>query len=119
MDELISSLGANPVPFPLRDALLRGFTYHYRRRTGAGFARRRILESATSNGAQCLITACPLCQMNLDAYQGKVKKKFKTNYNLPILYFTQLMGIAFGLSGIDIGLKLGIINSEEVLAKYL
>ena len=106
------------MPFPLKTRCCGGSLIITEEELVLGLLAR-ILESAISNGAQCLITACPLCQMNLDAYQGKVKKKFKTNYNLPILYFTQLMGIAFGLSGVDIGLKLGIINSEKVLANYL
>jgi heterodisulfide reductase subunit B len=118
MDKLIASLGADPVPFPLKTRCCGGSLIITEEELALGLLAR-LLESAISNGAQCLITACPLCQMNLDAYQGKVKKKFKTNYNLPILYFTQLMGIAFGLPGIDIGLKLGIINSEKVLANYL
>jgi heterodisulfide reductase subunit B len=118
MDKLIASLGADPVPFPLKTRCCGGSLIITEEELALDLLAK-LLESAASNGAQCLITVCPLCQMNLDAYQGKVKKKFKTNYNLPILYFTQLMGIAFGLPGIDIGLKLGIINSEKVLANYL
>jgi len=51
---------------------------------------RKLLDSARSNGAECLVTVCPLCQTNLDAYQSRVNRKFKTNYKLPVLFFTQL-----------------------------
>ena len=78
----------------------------------------KILDSALGNGAECLATVCPLCQTNLDAYQSRVNKKFKTNFNLPILFFTQLMGVAFGIEDKALGLEKGIVSPERVLAKY-
>jgi heterodisulfide reductase subunit B len=65
-----------------------------------------------------MVTVCPLCQTNLDAFQSQVNRKFKTNYKLPILFFTQLMGVAFGLSDEELGLKTGIVPAEKVLAKF-
>ena len=79
---------------------------------------RKLLESAVSNGAECLITVCPLCQTNLDAYQSRVNKKYKTDYKLPVLFFTQLMGIAFGLEEKELGIKNSIVSAEKVLAKF-
>jgi heterodisulfide reductase subunit B len=79
---------------------------------------RKLLESAVSNGAECMITPCPLCQVNLDTFQSQVNKKFKTKFNLPILFFTQLMGVALGLSDEELGLKTGIVSTEKVLAKF-
>ena len=49
----------------------------------------------------------------------KAESRFKTSFNLPILFFTQLMGVAFGLSEEDLGLKTSIVPAEKVLAKYL
>jgi heterodisulfide reductase subunit B len=48
-----------------------------------------------------------------------VNKKFKTNFNLPILFFTQLMGIAFGIEGKAVGLKYNIVPANKVLASYV
>jgi heterodisulfide reductase subunit B len=56
--------------------------------------------------------------VNLDTFQSQVNKKFKTKFNLPILFFTQLMGVAFGLSDEELGLKTGIVPAEKVLAKF-
>ncbi len=44
-----------------------------------------------------IVTACPLCQVNLECYQKQVNKEFGTNFNMPVMYFTQLMGLALGI----------------------
>ena len=65
---------------------------------------KNLLLDAERKGAHCLVTTCPLCQMNLDVYQGKVNKLFKTKFNLPVLYFTQLIGISLGMPPEKLGL---------------
>ena len=118
MDKLIASLGGEPVPFPLKSRCCGGSLIISEEALALELIRK-VFDSALSNGAECLITPCPLCQTNLDAYQRRVNQKFKTNFNLPVLFFTQLMGVAFGLSDEDLGLKTCIIPAERVLAKYL
>ena len=66
-----------------------------------------------------MVTGCPLCQMNLDAYQQKVNKKFKTKYNMPILFFTQLMGVAYGFEEKELGMRSLIVPAEKTLVNYL
>ena len=53
---------------------------------------------ARDSGANCIAVACPVCQMNLDLNQKKINKAMGSDFNIPVLYFTQLMGLAFGLS---------------------
>lgn len=118
MDKLITSLGAEATDFPLKSHCCGGSLIISEEAVALDLVRK-LLDSALGNGAECLITVCPLCQTNLDAYQSRVNKRLKTNYNLPILFFTQLMGIAFGLDETDLGLRTGIVPSEKVLAKYL
>lgn len=75
---------------------------------GASFALTRtdivlklsheILEGAKSVGADAIVVACPLCQINLDIRQEEIERTYATEYKLPILYFTQVMGLSFGLS---------------------
>jgi len=118
LDKLIASLGGAPGPFP-RETRGCGGSLIISEEALALDLIRKLLDSALSNGAECLVAVCPLCQTNLDAYQSRVNKKFKTNFNLPILFFTQLMGVAFGLGDEDLGLKTSIVPVERVLAKYL
>ncbi|MBI4286147.1 MAG: hypothetical protein HY670_09695, partial [Chloroflexi bacterium] len=57
------------------------------------------------------------CQLNLDAYQTRVNQHFGTNFNLPILYFTQMMGLAFGLEPKTLGFGKEIVSAEAALSK--
>ena len=116
LDKLITSLGGEATPFPLKTHCCGG-SLIISEEASALELTRKILESATGNGAECLITVCPLCQTNLDAFQIRVNRKFKTNYKLPILFFTQLLGIAFGLDEKVLGFKTSIVPAEKVLAK--
>jgi heterodisulfide reductase subunit B len=118
LDKLISSLGGEPTPFPLKTHCCGGSLIISEEALALDLTHK-LLESALSNGAECLITVCPLCQTNLDAYQSRVNKKFKTNYKLPVLFFTQLMGIAFGLEEKELGIKNSIVSADKILAKYI
>ena len=118
LDRLVESLGAEAVPYPLKSHCCGGALVISEENLALDLIHK-LLANAVENGAQCITTPCPLCHTNLDAYQSKVNSKFKTNYNLPILFCTQLMGIAFGISEEDLGLKTNIIPAKRVLANYL
>ena len=64
----------------------------------------------------CVATACPLCQINLEAYQDHVSEAVKADAHLPVLYFTQLMGHAFGLGPKELALKDSLTPVEATLA---
>ena len=117
LEKLIASLGGEATAFPLKTRCCGGSLIISEEDIALDLTRK-LLESASSNGADCIITVCPLCQTNLDAYQSRVNKKFKTNYKLPVFFFTQLMGLAFGLSEKELGIKKSIVSAEKVLAKY-
>jgi heterodisulfide reductase subunit B len=76
---------------------------------------RQILESAKEAGADCIATICPLCQMALESIYLKEEKKRQEKYNMPILYFTQLMGITFGLGKKELGLGRNFVSNDNLL----
>jgi heterodisulfide reductase subunit B len=117
LDRLIVSLGAELVPFPLKDRCCGGSLIIPALDLALGLIHQ-LLESAASGGAQCIVTVCPLCQTNVDAYQDMVNRKFKTKYNLPILFFTQLIGLALGIEPRLLALDKNIISAERVLAPF-
>lgn len=55
-----------------------------------------ILEDAKDWNVDCIVVACPLCQANLDLRQRQIEKTYKTTFNIPILYFTELLALSFG-----------------------
>ncbi len=117
LDRLIVSLGAELVPFPLKDRCCGGSLIIPALDLALDLIHQ-LLESAASGGAQCIVTVCPLCQTNVDAYQDMVNRKFKTKYNLPILFFTQLIGLALGIEPRLLALDKNIISAERVLAPF-
>ncbi|MFH0888887.1 MAG: CoB--CoM heterodisulfide reductase iron-sulfur subunit B family protein [Planctomycetota bacterium] len=64
----------------------------------------KILENAKAVGANAIAVACPLCHANLDTRQTGINAKYNTDYNIPIYYFTQLMGLAFGCNQKELGI---------------
>ncbi|MDQ7781733.1 MAG: CoB--CoM heterodisulfide reductase iron-sulfur subunit B family protein [Desulfomonilaceae bacterium] len=64
----------------------------------------RLIREAAYRGADALVVVCPLCQANLDMRQDDVRAHHGTKYSLPILYFTELMGLSFGISPSALGM---------------
>ncbi|OGP74354.1 MAG: hypothetical protein A2V86_00860 [Deltaproteobacteria bacterium RBG_16_49_23] len=78
---------------------------------------RKILKNAKSVGAEAIVAACPLCHVNLDARQKQIEEEFKENFNMPIIYFTQLMGLAFGLKPESLGLDKHFVDPIPLLRR--
>ena len=75
---------------------------------------RDIVESAYDAGAEMIVTPCPLCQANVEVYQSEINKKQGTKFNMPVLYYSQLMTIAYGGSAKDAGLNGQLIRAEKL-----
>ncbi len=117
MDRLLAALGSEPVNFPMKTRCCGG-SLTLSEESAALPLMKQLLDDAVRNGAQVMATGCPLCQINVDAYQARVNKKFKTDFNVPVVFFTQLMGLAFGLPEKELGLEKCMVPAEPVLAKY-
>ncbi len=59
-----------------------------------------ILEEARAREADCIATPCPLCQQNVEMYQDRINKTFATDYQIPVVFHTQIMAVAFGLDAV-------------------
>jgi succinate dehydrogenase / fumarate reductase, cytochrome b subunit len=73
------------------------------------------LTNAKSNGAQCIVTPCPLCHTVFDAYQPSIERELKSNYEVPVLHVSQLVGLAMGLSAENLALSRHVVGCEAVL----
>jgi heterodisulfide reductase subunit B len=116
LDRLIETLGAEVVDWPMRTACCGGHMTQINPDT-AWELLRRIIDSADRLHADLLVTVCPMCQMNVDAYQGEMDSHFGIHYEVPILFFTQLMGLAFGLPPAALGIGTEIVSAARALDK--
>jgi heterodisulfide reductase subunit B2 len=104
MDEVCKVLGAKPIEWGFKTECC-----------GAGFSMsrtdlvceltRRILENAVNNGAEALVVACPMCHSNLDMRQANINKMFGTEFDIPVVYLTELVGLAIGVKPKKLGLR--------------
>lgn len=116
MDRVLEVLGAQTVKWS-----------HKAECCGGGFAASetsivvdlsgQVLEAARQAGAEAIVVACPMCQANLDTRQETVEEGRGTRYNLPIVYFTQLLGLAYGYSSGRMGLRRLIVSPLPLLKK--
>jgi len=116
MNRLVGWLGAEPVDFPLAAKCCGGMSMTVHPETGLELSGK-ILEVAKQRGADCIATACPLCQINLEAYQRKIGSARGTDCEIPVLYFTQLIGNAFGLEPSKLALKDSLTPVQTMLAE--
>jgi heterodisulfide reductase subunit B2 len=76
---------------------------------------RTILEDAAGAGANALAVACPVCHLNLDARQPEVNATYGTGFQLPVFYFTQLLGHALGVPAEGLGLWRHVVDPQPLL----
>ncbi|MFC1543291.1 CoB--CoM heterodisulfide reductase iron-sulfur subunit B family protein [Candidatus Neomarinimicrobiota bacterium] len=114
MDRLLSALGSEVTYFPMKVRCCGGMLMITSPEVALEL-NRDLLASAVENGAECIATTCPLCQMNLEAYQKRINRMFSTRFRVPIVYFTQLVGLALGGSPDELGLTRNLIPLQAAL----
>jgi heterodisulfide reductase subunit B len=107
MDRLLGVLGSTVVEYPLKTKCCSGALTGIDEKAALGLIHS-LLDCASRSGAECIVTPCPLCQTNLDAYQFKVNRAFGTGFHIPVLFFTQLIGLALGIDEKRLGLEMGV-----------
>ena len=116
MDEVVRKLGAEPVDWEFKiECCGGGFTVC--NEEAVLELSNKILEDAKDNGAQAIIVACQMCQINLDMRQKAIEKKYGVSYNMPIIYLPQLIGLAMGIEPKELGLNLHFVQTESVTTK--
>jgi heterodisulfide reductase subunit B2 len=116
LDTLMKTLGAEVVDFPLKAQCCGGHMTQISQATAMDLLNR-LLKNASDYQADVIVTLCPMCQLNLDAYQADVNRYFKTNYHIPVLYFTQMIGLALGMSAQELGIGKELVDARAALAK--
>jgi heterodisulfide reductase subunit B len=108
LDKMFAACGGEVVYFPMKVRCCGGMLMTTFEDTALKL-NRELLQCAVDNGAEAIVTTCPLCHFNLEGYQDRINRVFGTTFRVPILYFTQLLGIALGLSPQNLGLDSSFI----------
>ena len=114
MEALITATGAEVYPFAMA-ARCCGAS-HMNTKTAVGLQLvAAILDDA--RGADAVVTVCPMCQMNLEAYQRRVSRVAGRDLAIPVLYLPQLLGLALGLAPVALGLDLNLAVPEGFIER--
>ncbi|MGA2955026.1 MAG: CoB--CoM heterodisulfide reductase iron-sulfur subunit B family protein [Thermodesulfobacteriota bacterium] len=115
MDELLGLLGAEVIPWSYKTDCCGGSLVL----TRTDIVRRltqKLLDEALEAGAETIAAACPLCQSNLDSRQEEISREAGKRYELPVLYFTELVGLSLGHSDAGKWLKRHFVDPTKLLA---
>ena len=116
MDEVIAACGAKPVDWNMKVECCGG-SFSVSRTASVVRLGRSIIEDARASGAEAIVVACPLCHSNLDLRQKAMVKRGAEP--MPILFVTQLVGLALGLTPVELGLPRHFIDTEPLIARLV
>ncbi len=116
MERLLKVLGATPLDWSYKTDCC-----------GAGLAvarpdiidtlAQRLYERALAAGAECLVVSCQMCQANLDLSQARISRKFGQDYYLPVIYFTELIGLALGAPEVEAWMAGHLVDPRPLLRR--
>lgn len=116
MDRLMERLGAEPVSWAYKTKCCGGGIYMFQENVSFTMSAD-VLAHAKAAGANALAVGCPFCQLLLDLYQEKLAHIRNMTFDLPIFFFTQLMGLAMDLDRAELGLERLVVSPFELLAR--
>ena len=118
MDRLFRRCGVDVVYFPMKVRCCGGMLMTTFEETALKL-NKDLLACANENGADAIVTTCPLCHFNLEAYQDKINDIYGTKFTIPILYFTQLLGMVLGVSAARLGLDASFIPLGQKISSLM
>jgi heterodisulfide reductase subunit B len=114
LDEFIAAVGAKPLPYYYKTKCCGGPILLTHEDTALKLAHDLLL-AAKNTGADCIVVTCPMCHMQLDAKQREIEARYNVKINLPVIFFTQLAGLAFGMNAEELGLNMHLVSAEALL----
>jgi heterodisulfide reductase subunit B len=114
LDDLLVALGAESVEYPHKGECCGSYLAVVSAEASAEMTHT-ILSSAQKNGAQLMVTNCPLCQFNLDSQQAEIGRRHSGFRTVPVVYFSQLLGVALGLDADDFGWERHSMDPRPIL----
>jgi heterodisulfide reductase subunit B len=116
-EDLISALGADVIDFASKTRCCGGSLIITNRKASLNMVYV-LLSDAVKRGADVITTICPLCNVNLEVYQRQVNREYGTNFSIPVLYFTQIIGLALGIDPDRLGIGKEMVSIARDLLDY-
>jgi heterodisulfide reductase subunit B2 len=113
LDKMVEMVGAEPVPYDQKITCCGG-ALAFSEPDKSQKQIRDIVESAYDHGAEMIVTPCQLCQANVEVYQSEINKKQGTKFSMPVVYYSQLMSVAYGGTAKQAGLDGNVIRAEKL-----
>ncbi|OPZ22656.1 MAG: succinate dehydrogenase/fumarate reductase iron-sulfur subunit [candidate division BRC1 bacterium ADurb.BinA364] len=116
LDRLIALTGATPIDYPSKLNCCGGGIMAVSEETALKVSRVK-LEKVAAAGADAIGLVCPFCGFMYDTNQKKIESRFEQEYGIPVLFLTQILGLAMGFDPNDLGMKVNRVKPKELLAK--
>ncbi len=116
LEQVIRTLGGEAVAYAGRTKCC-GFPIILEKEAVAMAMAGANMKEAKEQGADCMVTPCPLCHMSLDIYQDRAGQAVNTALNLPILHLPQLLGLAMGIPSKELGLARHLIPVDSIVRR--
>lgn len=116
LEQVIRALGGEAVAYAGRTKCC-GFPIILEKEAVAMAMSGANMKEAKDQGADCMVTPCPLCHMSLDIYQDRAGQAVNTQLNLPILHLPQLLGLAMGIPSKELGLARHLIPVDSIVRR--
>jgi len=114
LDKLVETMGAEPIENYDKKVSCCGGALAFSEPEKSQALIKDIIESAYDGGAEMIVTPCPVCQMNVEVYQDQINAKYKTKFDMPVVYYSQLMSVAYGKGVQDSGLNGQVIRAKKL-----
>src|SRR5436309_7079072 len=114
LEKVIKTVGGEPVAYAGRTKCC-GFPIILEKEAIAVAMAGTNMKEAKDEGADFMVTPCPLCHMSLDIYQDRAGQAVKTHLNLPILHLPQLLGLAMGIPPKDLGVSCHLVPVDVTI----
>lgn len=118
MENVFRAVGATPIYYRGRTQCCGWPLASYATKQSFSMAGMHIQE-ALASGADCIVTPCPLCHLNLDSRQPEVEKVIGKRLGLPVLHLSQLVALALGISPQELGLNKHVVSTERLIANTI
>lgn len=117
LDKMVEIVGADPVESYDQKITCCGGALAFSEPEKSQKQIRDIVESAYDHGADMIVTPCQLCQANVEVYQSEINRKQGTKFSMPVVYYSQLLSVAYGGTARQAGLD-GLVIRAEKLEKF-